>query len=109
VGFYRYTFAPDEQFFHTIIMNSPFADNSDGRQAFIERGTWRTANFHLVDPSLTKWFGAEDVDLIRNSDKFFVRKLRSGVSDTLVDWIDANLLETPTRVDHPAPSAGAES
>lgn len=87
----RHTFAPDEHFFHTIIGNSPFASQCDEKISFVERGTWRLANFHIIDPSLTKWYTIHDWAEIENSDKLFLRKVRSSDGNALLDKIDKKI------------------
>lgn len=96
--FYEYTFASDEQFFHTVLRNSEFAGFCAPPIADTTRGTFKTANLHIVDPSLTKWFDFADRDLIAASDRFFVRKVRSTTSGTLLDWIDEHRLAAHTAV-----------
>jgi Core-2/I-Branching enzyme len=85
---FKRSFAPDEIFFHTIIGNSPFAKKSSGLQEYVARGVWRTANLHVIDPSLTKWFTLDDLDLLLASDKYFVRKVSSKISIRLIDELD---------------------
>lgn len=87
-----HTFSPDEHYFHTLIGNSRFDAYADGLQDFQGVGTWRLANLHLIDPSLSKWFTLQDWDSIKNSDKLFVRKIRSLDGAELVDRIDKELL-----------------
>jgi len=91
--YYSFTFASDEQFFQTVLRNSEFAESCGPVLPYTGRGTYKTANLHLIDKSLTKWFDINDFELIRNSDKFFVRKLRSPQSTSLVDLIDAKILK----------------
>jgi len=92
------TFSPDEHFFHTLVANSPFAANADGLQKFQYVSTWYLANFHLIDPGLSKWFSLEDWDLVAGSDKLFVRKVRSGVSDALCDRLDQMAITSLERI-----------
>lgn len=91
-NFYKYTFASDEQFFHTVLRNSPFAPFCDPPIGDTARGTFRTANLHIIDASLTKWFDFSDRDVVASSDRFFVRKVRTSTSVPLLDWIDRNRL-----------------
>lgn len=86
--YYRHAYASDEQFFHTIIGNSVFAGTSTGLQPYLGRGTYRMANLHLIDPSLTKWYGQEDLGLVKQSEMYFVRKVRSTTSVGLLDELD---------------------
>ena len=88
----KYSFAPDEHYIHTVIGNSPFLANSDGIQPFKGKGTWRMANLHIIDPSLSKWFTINDWEEIRTSNKMFVRKVRSLDGVELVRKIDDLIL-----------------
>lgn len=88
----KYSFSPDEHFFHTIIGNSCFASHASGLQKYKGRGTWRLANFHLIDSSLSKWFSVDDFEEIAKSDMLFVRKVRSSDGSKLVDKINSKLL-----------------
>ena len=88
----KYTFSPDEHYFHTIIGNSFFAKKSDGKMEFQGRGTWRLANYHIIDISLTKWFTLSDWTEIVNSEKLFVRKINSQTGSDLVVKIKSELL-----------------
>ncbi|PRY64659.1 core-2/I-Branching enzyme [Glaciihabitans tibetensis] len=87
-GYYRRVFASDEQYFHSIVGNSPFASNATGIMPYEGRGTYRAANLHLIDPTLAKWFEISDLERISESKKYFVRKVRTGDSTTLLDTID---------------------
>lgn len=88
---YRRSFAPDEQVFHTIIESTRFAASATGMIPFNGRGVYKTANLHVIDPSLTRWFTLDDFDEIMSTDKFFVRKVRSDLSAPLLDAIDQAL------------------
>lgn len=85
------TFAADEHYFHTIIGNSPFASRADGLQTHEGSGLWRLTNFHLICPSLTKWFTLNDWEQIEKSEKLFVRKVSTSKSSSLLDKIDHHL------------------
>jgi hypothetical protein len=85
---YRKSFAADEHVFHTIIGNSPFAAKSTGEFAYEGRGTWRAANLHHIDPSLSKWFSIDDFDDVVSSAKYFVRKVNTAKSAPLLDALD---------------------
>jgi hypothetical protein len=93
-AFYRFTFASDEQYVHTVIRNSVLNSKCDPPLPYEGRGTYKTANLHIVDSSLTKWFSIEDKDQIIGSNKYFVRKLNSSKSADLVGWLDDEVLST---------------
>jgi len=42
---------------------------------------------------MTKWFNENDFEEIKKSDKLFVRKVKSGYSDRLLDEIDNKILK----------------
>ena len=88
----KYSFAPDEHYIHTLVGNSPFLANSDGIQPFKGKGTWRMANLHIIDISLSRWFTINDWEEIRASDKMFVRKVRTLDGVELVEKINRCLL-----------------
>lgn len=94
VNFFKFTFASDEKFFHTIVRNSEHIAQCDPYAEYTGRGTYKMANLHIIDPSLTKWFSLADFDEIMNSDKFFVRKLRTSSSKALVEKINNVFLES---------------
>lgn len=89
-------FAIDELFFHTIVANSSFIEHSDGFVAYNGRFTHKTANLHIIHPSLRKVFTDADFDELMRSDKFFVRKIVTGASDALVDRLNAEILFAET-------------
>lgn len=89
IRYYKHAFASDEQFFHTILANSPFAEIRAERVPFEGRGTYRCANLHLIDPSLTRWWVESDYEEINASGRYFVRKVRSDVSAGLLTRLDA--------------------
>lgn len=92
--FFRFSYAPDELLIPTILFNSPFAaraipgdfpENQDFEELFISLPAvhyLRRANSNVVV------FREEDYDTLMNSGKLFCRKVRTGVSDGLLDRID---------------------
>jgi hypothetical protein len=88
VAKYRASFAADEQIFQTVIGNSPFAASATGEIPFTGRGTWKTANLHLIHHSLSKWYTIDDLSEVLASRRFFVRKVNSTHSTPLLDALD---------------------
>ncbi|TCL07343.1 beta-1,6-N-acetylglucosaminyltransferase [Sodalis ligni] len=88
----KFSFSPDEHYFHSIIGNSPYLENTDGVTTYVGRGTWRLANLHVIDPTLAKWYTLQDWEEIVNSQKLFVRKVRTLDGENLLDKIDQELL-----------------
>lgn len=91
--FFRFTFASDEKFFHTVIRNSEYSKYCEDYSEYTGRGTYKMANLHIIDPSLTKWFTINDSKQISQSDKFFVRKVRSLDGGDLVEKISIDLIK----------------
>jgi hypothetical protein len=89
--FYRYSFAPDEHFFHTVVANSPFCDSAGGVEPFVEFGTARMANLHHIDASLNKVYKESDFDELARSSKLFTKKLTTNDSGKLLEMIDSRL------------------
>lgn len=84
--FLRFSKAPDEIYFQTLIANSHLRNTMHLRSA---PGVWAAANLHLIDPSLARWFHAGDYEEIVRSDCWFVRKVRSSGGHELCDRLDA--------------------
>lgn len=93
--YFRTSFGPDEYFFHTIVGNSPFLNQAGGFQQYESRGTSKMANLHVIHPSLSKVYTISDFDGLRDSDKYFVRKITTASSKELVEKINHELLQTP--------------
>ena len=86
--FLRFSKAPDEIYFHTLLANSPLqhtVEPVDGS------GVWDAANLHLIDPSLSRWYQASDYEEVVASGKWFVRKVGSSMSGDLCDRLDRNV------------------
>jgi hypothetical protein len=90
---YKFAFGPDEHYIHTIVGNSKYHNFSEGLQPFVGRGTFRLANYHLIDKSLNKWYTIDDYNLIEHSDKLFVRKIRSHDGKDLINKINTEILK----------------
>jgi len=80
VRFFRFTHCPDEMFFQTIIINSPF------------RGKVYNDNLRLIDWSEgkanPKTLTKRDFDMIKSSPKLFARKFDSTIDSDILDSID---------------------
>jgi hypothetical protein len=88
--FLRYSWSPDEIFFHTIIGNSNLATKTLGLKPYTKDVT-RLSNIHLVRNPLNKIFNEHELADILRSDKFFVRKVATGASDELLNALDVFL------------------
>ena len=92
---FRSVYAPDEIFFHTLMGNSPFVQQSEGLQEDKSSATNQYAPLHMIHPSQDRVFGRDsgDFELVRGTEKFFIRKISSKDSGALLDRIDAELLQ----------------
>ncbi len=95
--FYQYSFAPDERYFHTLVANSPFRQNAGGIEPYRGFGTYLMANLHHIHPTLNKTYVEDDFDELSASDKYFVKKVKSSESGSLIKLIDARLRRAPSR------------
>lgn len=92
--FFRFAYAPDELLIPTILCNSPFAqrilpgcfpENQDFEELFVSL----PAIHHLArENQNVVVFRERDFDTLMNSGKLFCRKVRTGISDSLLDKID---------------------
>jgi Core-2/I-Branching enzyme len=91
---HRGTFATDEFFYHTIIMNSPFGAKTAGAHADEGKQNNMLAPLHQFHPSEKRVFGNSETDfeLARTTGKYFIRKVSSLDSGALLDRIDRELL-----------------
>jgi hypothetical protein len=88
--YYRHVWCPDEKLVHSIVHSSGFARQTryGSVEPFRGPGQWRMTNFHLIHPSLVKYYTIEDREEIAMSEQYFVRKVATGTSAELLDWID---------------------
>jgi Core-2/I-Branching enzyme len=93
LAFYRYSFAPDEMYFHTIVANSPFHLRAGGFEPYRGRGNWKLNDLHLLNSkgSLHKIYTLDDWDEIESSRRLFLRKLTSLQSMSLIEKIEGCL------------------
>jgi hypothetical protein len=112
--FFRYTHAPDELFFQTIIMNSKFAESAQNYQEY-QRWSLETStsdketetkmlteesfNLRYIDWSGTHnergWpavLDISDLDALKHSKSLFTRKLDLAKSAELLEKVDLELL-----------------
>ncbi len=86
--FYKYTRIPDEMFFHTIIMNSNFAQS-----VVPEMGHGLTTGTHYIewiDGNKPKILNDEDFESLIQSGCHFARKFCQAESSSLLNTISAN-------------------
>jgi hypothetical protein len=89
--YFRYLHSSDEHYFQTILENSPFAHEAAPVLPYTGRGMWKTANLHVIHPSLKKIYTAADFDEVMSSNRCFVRKVTTRTSTPLLDQIDESI------------------
>jgi hypothetical protein len=82
---------PDEEYFHTIVHNSQFKYKCVKYDEPVQRWlvNWRNLHYYEYPKGGVTVFTEADYDKIMAEDVLFVRKVRAGVSDGLMDKIDA--------------------
>jgi hypothetical protein len=123
VSFFRYTEAPDEMFFHTILLNSPLAKNVNGYSSYdvlmqkwkkildgcpdkisrYEKGNEIRKDHESFNLRYIDWdprrerpaiLDESDYKSLSKSECFFARKMHPERSKKLLDMIDHKLLAT---------------
>ena len=89
--YFRYLHCPEEHYFHTILENSPFVHEASPILPYTGRGMWKTANLHLIHPSLKKIYTEVDFEEVMASKRCFVRKVNTGASTLLLVRIDKTI------------------
>jgi hypothetical protein len=79
--FFQDALCPDEWFFQTIMMNSPFKSKVvNNNQTYL---IWGTSRKERNSPIVLKM---SDIDLIQNSGRFFARKFDENVDPQIIDY-----------------------
>ena len=68
--FFKNSLCPDEIFFHTLIMNSPFAKN-------VENNNLRYIDWSVKNMGSPKQLNKNDIDLAIESNNIFARKIEN--------------------------------
>lgn len=87
--YFKYSFTPDEMMIHTIVFNSHFAQN-----AILHNGDYpqlvNLTPLHYIEyTNKIAIYTYKDFDKLIESNKMFVRKLETKISDELISMIDA--------------------
>lgn len=80
-NFYENTLVPDESFFHTLIMNSPYKTDVVNQNLFYLK--WGETLSERNSPQLLK---KENIDSIRNSHMFFARKFDENIDKEVIEY-----------------------
>lgn len=84
IAFFNRTFAPDEMFFQTIIMNSPLRDTIIGDNL-------RYIDWFKQGVPLPALLTVDDADSLLNSSKLFARKFDLEIAGEILDLIDKSV------------------
>lgn len=88
---FYYTFAPDELYFVTVVMNSIYRDRTCAHGPEPEmRGTanWRTLHIWEYLPGKAKIYTLDDYQFLKKRKELYVRKVNSMESKELLDCLD---------------------
>ncbi len=85
MNYFRYTKFSDEQFFQTLVMNSPFADKAPSINLWY-------LDWSIADSPHPKTLNTEDLNALLTSGCLYARKLDNECSSKLMDTIDHDLL-----------------
>jgi len=81
---------PDETYFHTIVHNSEFKYKCEKYDEPPERWLVNWRNLHYFEyPHEIKVLTEADFDKIMSEDVLFIRKVKEGISNSLMDRIDS--------------------
>ena len=89
-AFYRrlkYTFAPEETYLHSVILNSPFKDH-------VVKMSLRYVDWRYRNGNYPANLDESDFESLCATDAFFARKFKEGISNGLMNLIDDRLLKT---------------
>lgn len=81
---------PDEEYFHTVVHNSRFKKKCVKYDEQPQRWlvNWRNIHYFEFPGTGVVTFEEKDYEKIMSLEEIFIRKVRSGVSDKLLDLID---------------------
>ncbi|AFY35649.1 beta-1,6-N-acetylglucosaminyltransferase [Calothrix sp. PCC 7507] len=89
VNYFKYTFIPDELFFHSMIMNSPFKED-------IIDNSLRYVDFTRANPTRPAVLGVEDFEFLQNgTSALFARKFDISRDSKILDLIDEKIINAP--------------
>lgn len=86
VNYFKYTFIPDELFFQTIVLNSPF-------QANVTNDDLRYVDWDNPNPNVPATLLKDDFEKLTSSSKLFARKFDMSRDREILNLIDQQILE----------------
>lgn len=93
--YFRYTFAPDEKYIHTLIANSVYgaATPAGGFEDRLCPHTHAMAPLHYIPPDWGRFLDDRDWPAIKSSPAFFTRKMGLTTSSSLLARVDRRITE----------------
>jgi hypothetical protein len=90
---FRHALAPDEMYFHTLVYNSEWRRETSSPmfEPRAMRVTSAFANFHFIDPTLTRQPDLSDLQQICLSGAYFTRKLSLPKSNPLLEELQRRI------------------
>ncbi len=79
--YFKHTLVPDESFFQTLLLNSPFRDSIVNNNLYFVK--WGET---LSERNSPQTLAAEDIPVIEESGKFFARKFDARLDQAIVDY-----------------------
>ena len=81
---------PDEEYFHTVVHNSRFKERCVKYNEPVQRWlvNWRNIHYFEFPNTGVVVFNENDYEKLMSREELFCRKVRSGISDKLLDKID---------------------
>lgn len=89
LAYFRTSFGPDETLWQTLVFNSPYAGKALCAQGDYTTLADLTPLHHIYYHPVIKVFTLDDLPDILSSGRMFCRKTMTGVSDGLMDRLDA--------------------
>ena len=81
---------PDEEYFQTIVHNSNFKCSKANEPEKRWLVNWRNLHYYEYPREITV-FNEHDYEKLINKEELFIRKVKSGVSDKLIDMINKKI------------------
>ena len=84
-NFFKYTLIPDEMYFQTLLLNSPYKNK-------IENNFMREVELEGGDGTHPIFFTSSHFERLKNTKSLFARKFDTNIDSEIIDIIDENML-----------------
>lgn len=85
-NYFKNTLVPDESFFHTLILNSPYKEDIVNTNLYFFK--WGQT---LSDRNSPQDLTSEDIELIEESNQYFARKFDENIDKSVVDYFSKKI------------------